>query len=157
MKNKKVITSILLFLCVVIWGTIGWKVYSAFQDDDTVVPQPTKKNDIAEKKDTLHLLLNYRDPFLGDYLNDEVKEEKNIDQTIPRKEIYEEPVIDNPPDFLYKGIIRFGKNTRAMVQWNGKSLMLGPKDKIGEFIIVQIKEEQLTVSRKNKKYELSIQ
>lgn len=157
MKNKKPVTLILLFLCVIIWGTIGWKVYSAFQENDVVIVQPTKKNATAEKKDTLHLLLNYRDPFLGEYSDSAMKEEDDTIYPVALEGVEDEPAIEISPDFRYKGIIRLGKNTQAMVQWNGKSLMFKTKDKVGEFTITQITEEKLIVSRKNKKYELPIQ
>jgi len=157
MKNKKVVTSILLFLCVIIWGTIGWKVYSALQENDVVIPQLKKTNAMVEKRDTLNLLLNYRDPFIGEYPDSEIKEKNDVIQPVVMVETDEELVFEISPDFQYKGIIRLGKTTQAMVQWNGKSLLFKPKDKIGEFTITQITEEKLTVSRKNIKYELPIQ
>lgn len=64
MKNKKT-TYLLLVLSIVVWGAAGWKVYNAFHTQPEV---PTvKKETKTVLKDSISLLLNYRDPFLGKY------------------------------------------------------------------------------------------
>ncbi len=155
--KKKVTTYVLLTLCIVIWGTIGWKVYSALQDD-TPVPVRAAKVAAVPPKETPSLLLNYRDPFLGGYPQQKVKTEKaSPEPVVERREYAEPPQTEVVPDFQYKGIIRFGKMTQAIINRNGESLMLKANEKVGEFNVVQITEAKLVVSRKNKKYELSVQ
>lgn len=68
MKNKPTVY-ILLSAVVLIWGLIGYRVYSAITTpDDTVPISPMKSvretfNDYSLPQDTGKLLLNYHDPF----------------------------------------------------------------------------------------------
>lgn len=157
MKYRKSTVSILLFLCFVVWGTIGWKVYSDLKDSSLPVLQVTKPV-IAEKKDSVYLLLNYRDPFLGDFLmEDEVSTEVLQDQNFetPEQQMgYEEDII---PNFQYKGTMRIGKVSQAIVAHQDESILLSVQDKIGEFVVLQISEKVLTVSRAGKKYQLNLE
>ncbi len=155
--KKKATTYLLLILCVVVWGTIGWKVYAALQEN-TPIPVPPVKVAVAPKKDTISLLLNYRDPFLGGYPKHKATVEKTVTEPAVHREVYAAPPQEEiVPDFQYKGVIRFGKMTQAIVNRNGESLMLKANETVGEFSVVQITDSKLVVSRKNKKYELSVQ
>lgn len=157
MKNKKSAIYILMILCIVVWGTIGWKVYAAFRKESptlSVVPRKV----VVEKKDTAMLLLNYRDPFLGGYPKAEkaVKDTENTKYPV-KKEIYTPPSTEVIPDFQYKGVIRVGKKTQAIIEQDGQSRIFSVRERINDFTILRITDESLTVSRKNKTYELSLQ
>jgi Tfp pilus assembly protein PilP len=157
MKYRKSTVSILLFLCFIVWGTIGWKVYSNLKDSSLPVLQVAKPV-IAEKKDSVYFLLNYRDPFLGDFLmEDEVSTEAPQEQNFetPEQQMgYEEDII---PNFQYKGTMRIGKVSQAIVAHQDESILLSVQDKIGEFVVLQISEKVLTVSRAGKKYQLNLE
>jgi hypothetical protein len=148
-KNKKTTTCVLLFLSAVIWGTIGWKVYEAIQEDTPAMPQ-TAKAIVKEKKNAVMLLLNYRDPFLDAYSKAKPVSEEESEL------YYIEPEEEIMPDFQYKGIIKLGEELQAIISRNGESLMLKTRDKIGEFSILQIGDDKLIVSRKGEKYELPL-
>jgi hypothetical protein len=64
MKSKK--TILLTVLVLVIWTTIGFKIFKGFNEDETdlVLPVLKKVKFEAESKDTYPLSLNYADPFL---------------------------------------------------------------------------------------------
>ena len=66
MKNKKV-TYLLIVLTAVIWGTIGWKVYNAFKEDNVPIAAKGERAMPQKESDPIRLILDYRDPFLGDY------------------------------------------------------------------------------------------
>lgn len=156
MKNKKVTISVLLFLCAVIWGIIAWKVYSALEDSSPSVILTTKQV-IVTNQDSIRLLLNYRDPFLDEYAaqeraNPEVQEEESVPEALSYNPPFEE---ESQPNFQYKGIIRIGKSTQAIIFRQNESVLLKAKDKIGEFTILKITEEHLTVRRKGKEYQLN--
>lgn len=157
MKNRKRTTSVLLLLCIVIWGTIGWRVFNNLNDSPVPVAQ-VAKSVMEIKKDSISLLLNYRDPFLGDYLMEDSS----------RAEVVQEVVYVNPepdlgfeqevtPDFQFKGTIRIGKTSQAIVTRQDENILLNVRDKIGEFVVLDISENILTVSRTGKKYQLSIE
>lgn len=158
MKYKKSTISVLLFLCFVVWGTIGWKVYSNMKDLPVSVRQVTKPLITEKKKDSACLLLNYRDPFLGDFsIEDEpstnVMQEPNFETPEQQKNYGEEIV----PNIHYKGSIRIGKVLQAIVAHQDKSILLSVQEKIGDFVVLRITEEVLTVSREGKKYQLSLE
>lgn len=62
-------TYVLMAVVALIWSLIGYRVYSALSSgDDTIEFKPPKFvkvgfNDYSLTKDTMRLLLNYRDPF----------------------------------------------------------------------------------------------
>ena len=157
MKHRKSSIFILLFLCIAIWGTIGWKVFYKLSDSPIVGTQVSKRA-TAAKKDSLCLLLNYRDPFLGDYLTEgspttEIEQEADYENP-EHNLVFEQEIV---PDFQYKGTIRIGKASQAIVACQDESILLNVRDKIGEFVVLSITEETLTVSRAGKKYQLSIE
>lgn len=157
MKYRKSTISVLLFLCFAVWGTIGWKVYNNLKDPPVPVSRVSKPV-MPEKKDSINLLLNYQDPFLGDFLIEdepttEVVQEPNF-ETLEQQMGYREEII---PNFQYKGIIRIGKVSQAIVAHQDENILLSVQDKIGEFVVLKITEEALTVSRAGKKYELNLE
>lgn len=155
MKNKKV-TYLLLVLSVVIWGTAGWKVYKAF---NVQVEQPViKQNAKNIKKDSITLLLNYRDPFLGNYsitaaLVDTVPiKKKTVSNVTPPKKIEPEAL-----DIQFKGIMNIGKIPMAILQKADKILTLKTGDEVDGYKITKIEENKIVLNKERKKYEIPIQ
>lgn len=68
MKNK-ITAKFLLPLVLVIWGLIGWKIYAAMNGNDESPAMHKESNGFAAKaktiSDSIILIANYRDPFLG--------------------------------------------------------------------------------------------
>lgn len=155
MKNKKV-TYLLLVLSVVIWGVAGWKVYKAF---NVQVEQPViKQNAKNIKKDSITLLLNYRDPFLGSYsitsaLVDTVPlKKKTVSNVAPPKKVEPEAL-----DIQFKGIMNIGKIPMAILQKAGKILTLKTGDEVDGYKITKIEENKIVLNKERKKYEIPIQ
>ena len=157
MKNKKV-TYLLLILTVVIWGTIGWKVYNALKDDSIPVMAVNERVAPQKESDPIRLILNYRDPFLGDY--NESKRPISSNSQIATIANNKQPVPSEPevlPNFRYKGIIRVGTETKAMVNISGETVLFGINEHIGDFMISGISDEKLVVKRNKKEYSLPLQ
>lgn len=155
MKAKRSSILILLLLCIVVWGMIGWKVYVGLQEPPITLPL-RKKNGKVEKKE-IGLLLNYRDPFLdnsGKAVEASGKSEKVIQYSIKSDRIYREEVL---PDFQYKGIIRMGKSFQAIVSREGEDVLLKCGDRINEFIVRNIMEESIVVECKGKRHKIHIE
>lgn len=159
MTRKKTLTGLLFALCAVIWGTIAWKVYSTMHEGEGVEPRPLVKSKPQREK-SITLLLNYRDPFLGGYPQD-----KPVVTNVKNKQINpnaqpvssSKPIIEEmPPNFQYKGIMRIGKEIKAIVAFNGQIQMIKSKEKLGDFSIMTIKEKSITVSRKHKNYTIPL-
>jgi len=68
MKNKK-LTYFLIFIVLVVWGMIIYRIFDAAGGDDDATAIASVKsvkevyNDFTIPRDTTKLLLNYRDPF----------------------------------------------------------------------------------------------
>jgi Tfp pilus assembly protein PilP len=157
MRTKKFAIPVLLTLSIVIWGTIAWKVYAAMHEESHEMPvAPSVLKSAKPAAPTL--LLNYKDPFLGDYRSvPQPADEKPARQNRPSARLPAEQTPEVMPDFTYKGFIRMGKEVKAMVERDGKSLQLKVGDRIGLFGIERIEPYQLTVTYQRRKYELSVQ
>lgn len=62
MKSKAT-TYLLIAVVIIVWGIIGWRIFSPKDDAAQSPPAPKKTGVAAQAADTL--VLNYRDPFLG--------------------------------------------------------------------------------------------
>ena len=152
MERKKNMTGFLLVTVILIWGIIILKVLRGSRP----VEEPLVENRIKEpvknaSKDSLQL--NYRDPFLGEFVR--IKEVKKSSQS-QAKVIRKEPELPPVPDFTFKGLIGNGVEQRAMVLKNGNLHILGIGDMIGEFKVIGISPELMTVQNGKHKIEVKV-
>ena len=145
-------TGFLLVTVILIWGIIILKVLRGSRP----VEEPLVENRIKEpvknaSKDSLQL--NYRDPFLGEFVR--IKEVKKSSQS-QAKVIRKEPELPPVPDFTFKGLIGNGVEQRAMVLKNGNLHILGIGEMIGEFKVIGISPELMTVQNGKHKIEVKV-
>jgi hypothetical protein len=133
MKSKK-FTYILGLAVALLWGLIIYRVVNwTGGSDDDLLPAVSAKlpkeayNDYTIPKDTIHLLLNYRDPF-------GLIKMKDTAQMPLRKVNHKLTIIAKPAlnwSFIkYSGYIRnrASKKLIALVSINGKNVMLSEGD-----------------------------
>ena len=145
-------TGFLLVTVILIWGIIILKVVRGSRP----VEEPLVENRIKEpvknaSKDSLQL--NYRDPFLGEFVR--IKEVKKSSQS-QAKVIRKEPELPPVPDFTFKGLIGNGVEQRAMVLKNGNLHILGIGEMIGEFKVIGISPELMTLQNGKHKIEVKV-
>ena len=145
-------TGFLLVTVILIWGIIILKVVRRSRP----VEEPLVENRIKEpvknaSKDSLQL--NYRDPFLGEFVR--IKEVKKSSQS-QAKVIRKEPELPPVPDFIFKGLIGNGVEQRAMVLKNGSLHILGLGEMIGEFKVIGISPELMTLQNGKHKIEVKV-
>ena len=145
-------TGFLLVTVILIWGIIILKVLRGSRP----VEEPLVENRIKEpvknaSKDSLQL--NYRDPFLGEFVR--IKEVKKSSKS-QAKVIRKEPELPPMPDFTFKGLIGNGVEQRAMVLKNGSLHILGLGEMIGEFKVIGISPELMTVQNGKHKVEVKV-
>lgn len=145
-------TGFLLVTVILIWGIIILKVVRGSRP----VEKPLVENRIKEPVQNAledSLQLNYRDPFLGEFVRaKEVKKSSQPQVKVVRKEPEQPPV----PDFTFKGLIGNGVEQRAMVMKNGNLHMLGLGETIGEFKVIWISPELITVQKGKYKIEVKV-
>jgi Tfp pilus assembly protein PilP len=159
MKKKKVTVAVLLVLCLVIWGTIAYKIYAAFGEE--VAPLPTLSvAQKTEKRQDSRLLLNYKDPFLGVYTAAKLKERAAEVPVVDKQPVAApHPVAPIPtadPDFIYTGFLKTAKGVKAIISISGKNRQVKVGDKIGDFTVRSIEKKRLFLGAKGKSYELEI-
>lgn len=145
-------TGSLLVAVVLIWGVIIMKVVRGSRPaEKPLVGNRIKVPVKNASKDSLQL--NYRDPFLCEFVR--IKEVKTSSQS-QAKVIRKEPELPPVPDFTFKGLIGNGVEQRAMVLKNGNLHILGLGEMIGEFNVIGISPEVMTVQNGNHKIEVKV-
>ncbi|OFX36396.1 MAG: hypothetical protein A2X08_14920 [Bacteroidetes bacterium GWA2_32_17] len=154
MKNKSV-RYILIFLVVLVWGTIAYKLFSYVNsDEDEIVSQniPKQKNEQNTVSDTFQLASNYRDPFLGKGNNSNNQNgnpnNQKVIKIVKQKEIPKvEKTIINWPKFSYQGIItnQKSKNQTGLLKINGKDFIIYQGNVINEVEINKLFNDSVIV------------
>ncbi len=153
MKNKTV-RYILIFLVVLIWGTVGYKIFTYVNsDDEEVVTQNTTqhKNEQSTVTDTFQLAANYRDPFLGKSIVTTIQGNPNNQKVIKIEKQKEIPKIEktaiNWPKLSYQGIIinQKSKNQTGLLKINGKDFIIHPGNIVAEVEILKLYNDSVTV------------
>lgn len=145
-------TEVLLVAVVLIWGVIILKVVQGSRPtENPVVENHTKASVEILSKDSLRL--DYRDPFLGEFVR--VKQDKKPSM-VQAKIVKREPEQPPVPDFTFKGLIGNGVEQKAMVMKNGNLHMLGLGEMLGEFKVIGISPELIIVQSGKHKIEVKV-
>jgi hypothetical protein len=161
MKNKTV-TYVLLTGVLFIWGVVFYKIFAGMGSEDVAsyeLPQKKVAQILKQdKEETLVLLANYRDPFLGITSRTILNSGLGNSSLTQRKKIKTEPVKKEVIDwsFLdYIGIIN-NKETKKqvglLVVFN-KEYMVNDKDVINDVTIIKKEKDSILVEyRKEQKW-----
>ncbi|MBI5541224.1 MAG: hypothetical protein HY951_14255 [Bacteroidia bacterium] len=154
MKNKSV-RYILIFLVVLIWGTIAYKFLTYVNtDEDEILTQntPKQKNEQNTITDTFQLVASYRDPFLGKSVVTNVQNTNQSSQRIIKTEKQKEiPKIEKKaiswPKLIYLGIIvnQKSKNQTSILKINGKDFIIHQGNIVSEVEIIKLYNDSVTV------------
>ena len=151
MKNKK-LTYFLIFIVLVVWGMIIYRIFDAAGGNDDTTPiasvKPAKEpyNDFTIPKDTTKLLLNYRDPFGLVKFKDTttLAVSKHLKSAI---QLQPKPAI-NWTFIQYSGYIRnpSSKKLIALVSINGKNEMLLEGDTKDQVKLIKNLRDSIKIS-----------
>jgi|GEM_PF-1342443 hypothetical protein len=155
MKNNKYLTIVLLAASAIIWGTIAWRVYQAFNKKPDL-PEEIQIRPSVIKADSVRLLLNYDDPFLGKSDNKTKTDKPYTDEIFNPEDVLMEQQVEtvSGPAFKFKGVLKSGKNLYGLLDFQGETIMIRKKDKIGDFYIVDITAEKVVVRREGLEMDL---
>lgn len=134
MKNKKNI-KILVPIVIIIWGVLLYKIYEAFNPEDSTIPQTIATNFTTpkiQKKDTFSLLPVGQDPFLGTMYS-KAKSKGSGNGTPKSKEDIAWPTIN------YFGIVsdKNSKSSVFIIEINGQQHLLKRGDIIEEIELIR--------------------
>lgn len=155
LKGKKSIY-ILLPVNLLIWGFIGYKIYSVLNEDEGVLPQDLKVTKTKiNKTDSIEytLSLNYDDPFLKKEI--ETKQFHKEPRSVPKNDKSnsqnskpQKPVDLTPPkEIKYLGLIQNKTSgiSTAMLSINGRSYIVKKSETVEGVTIKSIENESICV------------
>lgn len=155
LKGKKSIY-VLLPINLIIWGYIGFKIYSAMNEEEGFIPQEyTISKTKLMKEDSTHytLSLNYKDPFLKQEYNSIDYSKKSLSNrnststptTLPNGN----SVATEQKDIKFLGIIEnktSGVKT-ALISINGISHIIRKGETIVGFYVKSIDNENISLQQ----------
>lgn len=148
MKNKKV-TYLLILVVLIVWGLIIYRIFQSVGDNESVeiITAPAKKevyNDFEIRRDTTHLMLNYRDPF-GLTKQKDTSNVKVGTALIKNRNVIK-PAI-NWGFIKYSGYVRNPgtKKLIAIVKINGKSIMMSEGETMEKVKLIRNMRDSIKV------------
>lgn len=165
MKSKP-LTYLLIVSVAAVWGIIFYRIFSAQGDEEISLTPLTKYNKVNESlddyvmKDTFILSLNYRDPFLTDVPDVNIKT-ANITSEAQKSSVNElshKPAI-NWNIIKYTGFISnpLKKSPVAIVQVNGTEHMMKEGESMDGVKLIRILRDSVKVTYQNKTKFITIQ
>lgn len=148
MNKKK--TYALLILVFGVWGTIAYKVISAFSDDtpEIVAPNLALNTDykLEYTKDTFSIQLIDRDPFLGTVYKPKIESKPMVKQ---QKKVLWKPV-------EYLGLIANGEDQIFIVSVASKQSLFKKGQQLDSIKLIRGNKKQITLRYKhqNKTFKL---
>ncbi len=159
MQRKRVTNAVLLTAVTLIWGIVAWRIWGGTGDDASDIAVSTAPLKVGGpsgiRPDTIRLLVDYRDPFLGTW-------RKDADNMGPRNggngggkpKIVQETVPDEPetpwPEMKYLGLVENTDQHRkvGLLRIGGREHMIKKGDQVGEFLILDVQERLAKVQRR---------
>jgi hypothetical protein len=150
--NKKRLNIVLIPLVILLWAFIIYKIisYTRPTSSDSASSITLMKNDYASiKKDTVTLLVNYRDPFVPvSYQRKKLAKITNS-QISPIKR----PVVTKPnwPPLEYGGLIENPKSdtTFAIIKINNKSELMTYNEEVAGMKILNLYPDSIQIRLQN--------
>ena len=143
-KNNRTSTIILVVAAIAVWCVVGYRVFRWIWPKETPVAVSSKpvRADDGQGKDSL--LLNYKDPFLGDIKT------PSSDNTASAAGPVQEPVM---PALSYKGLIKDSDGTvNAMISYGGHTEGYSRGSVIDGVRIVEIHADYIIIKWRGSEY-----
>ena len=157
MKNK-ISAKFLLPLVLAIWGLIGWKFYAAMNGNEKPPAMHKEPNAVSRKteiiSDSVQLIANYRDPFLGQQNEPRIVKPKTFSSTTSKPVKTEIP----KPVFVdlkinYYGLVKRNGDSKAVgfLSINGNSHFVQSGQIIDELKILHLWKDSVELLKGKEK------
>lgn len=137
--KKKTKTYLLLMVVLIVWGIIGYQIFSRLNPSvEQTVLQPVKKY-TSEKVSEQHfysLQEEYRDPFLGGFPQKKKINTKKVLKTAPTVQF---------PNIVYNGMITGNKSTTFILTINGQQEILKLRETKHQVKLISANKERALV------------
>jgi hypothetical protein len=148
-----------MIVVVIVWGVIGYQIYQVIEGSSAVIIPRTK---ITTSIDTLsaepyQLIANYRDPFLKNKggLQKKSTGTQNIKPVKINTTITSTPVNWNAFKFLGTVENEDTKDRVALINFQGKMMMLKKNDAVEGFNIIKVYKDSVQIGFKTQKKTIS--
>lgn len=139
--KKNIVTMFLSVSVIVVWAIVIYRIFYNSPDKPVNFDPKEKKVDLQSKE--VRLSLKYVDPFKME------KKDKEIADVVT-----DMPIVNNPPNFRYKGVIKGGDNRLIIIEENGANDVLELKDSINGYKVLKVYNDSIRVSKDAKIYNL---
>lgn len=154
MKSKR-IRYLLVFLVIIVWSVIFYRIYNYVDDENDFIPGFSEQKlqcDTSNVNDTFSIQANYRDPFLetGNYNeNNSVKPIHNNADNVVKIQNTNLPVnaLLRWPPIVFGGIVVNKKSSQAvgLIKLNQVQYIVHAKQIIENIEIITIYNDSITV------------
>ena len=145
MKNNKVTIAVLTITLSIVWGLVFYKIgKNIFSNEQIVQPLPT--SNISAKNDTIPIHMNYRDPFL---------DRPYVDNGTP-SDIDTIQAVIPPPEFLYKGRMKFKRSEKLIIEKKGEILYSRKDTIIDGYKVYRVTDDTLFVKKGGTLFKLGL-
>jgi len=155
MKNRKTLY-ILIPSVALIWGLIIWKVLDFEKEEILISSHGLSINEVG-KVDTTHykLTINYGDPFLR-----RARQTKVAASSQPAKRENRIKKVDmksmtgpvKPVGLVYRGLISCNEERIGLLEFGEQKRLIKEKSMIGEYKIISVENDSLTIVYQEKEY-----
>lgn len=160
MKSKKSIY-ILLPLVLLIWGILGYRLFSFFGNDETEVQENSNfqvQNIDYKAPDSIKIVVDYRDPFTGKLSSGNNNENTN---SVIRKPKSENTILEKQeikPVIVYRGLVSDtkDKNKVFMFSVDNKTYLLERGQTENDIKVISGDAKQITLLINKKKEVVAI-
>ncbi len=144
--TKQTKTYLLLFVTLIVWGLIGFRIYKSFRNDNNIVASTNFNQTFTPKKikksEIYTVNANYRDPFLGKFPNTTKKKKK------PKKKAPKKKTNIRFPKIIYNGIVEGGNVKSYTITINGKQELLTIGQTINDITLINASNDEISVRYK---------
>lgn len=155
LRSKKTVG--LLLLAVIVWGIIGYKIYSqlANSDVETVRKRAQMKKNSDNTAERLQFSLSYADPFLKNVMVEKVEPKRAIQKvTLQAKRI---PIQTKPVQLIDWSLLKYygvmNNASRAVktgiVRFDGEDFFVREGDRVDVFTVVDVRDDSIKLSFEN--------
>ncbi len=147
LKQKK--TLILLVAVLVVWGIIGFQIFSYLNPEEEELQEISIEEFspiVKKQKETYQVKIHKRDPFLGKLL---IKP-----KTVKRPIVKKDPIIF--PSIQYNGIVESNKKKAFVLTVNGQQKVLNKGQTFNEVKLIRGTSKEVLLSYKGKRQTFKI-
>lgn len=149
MKKIKLSTYALLLIVLLIWGTIGYKIYDYLrpnQEPEFILTNFAPESNLVSVLDTFVPQFEYDDPF--------VEKKTRIRKVAPN---YKKVKQEFPkPALRYKAFWKVDRKVTVLIEMGGEDKILTPGEQLGDYRLIKATDQKIWIQKGKRRFSYSI-